>query len=47
MSNAGAFHAELFLPSYAAYDAQGLEHKQDPVEDIVLTEEEAAAILPQ
>ena len=38
---------ELFLPSYAEYDAQDLEHKQDPVQDIVLTDEEAAAMLPQ
>lgn len=38
---------ELFLPSYADYDAQDLEHKQDPVEDIILTDEEAAAMLPQ
>ena len=40
-------HVELFLPSYADYDAQDLEHKQDPVQEIVLTDEEAAAILPQ
>ncbi len=38
---------ELFLPSYADYDAQDLEHKQDPVQDIILTDEEAAAMLPQ
>ena len=38
---------ELFLPSYADYDSQELETRQDPVEDIVLTDEEAAAMLPQ
>ena len=38
---------ELFLPSYADYDSQELEHKQDPVEEIVLTDEEAASMLPQ
>ena len=38
---------ELFLPSYANRDAQDLEHKQDPVEDIILTDEEADAMLPQ
>lgn len=38
---------ELFLPSYADYDANDLEHRPDPVFDIVLTDEEAAAILPQ
>lgn len=39
---------ELFLPSYAKHgEAQHLETKQDPVEDIVLTDEEADAMLPQ
>lgn len=39
---------ELFLPSYANnFDAQELEHKQDPVQDIVLSEEDAAEILPK
>jgi hypothetical protein len=37
--------AELFLPSYADYESQNLERKQDPVQDIVLTEEEIAAML--
>jgi len=41
------WNQELFLPSYAAYDSQDLEHKRDPVEDIILTDEEAAAMLPQ
>lgn len=38
---------ELFLPSYADYESHGLEHRQDPVEEIVLTEEEVAAMFPQ
>jgi len=41
------WNQELFLPSYADYDAHDLEHKQDPVQDIILTDEEAAAVLPQ
>lgn len=40
--------SELFLPSYANhFDAQQLEHKQDPVHDIVLSEEDAAEMLPK
>ncbi len=38
---------ELFLPSYADYDSLDLEHKAEPVQDIILTDEEAAAMLPQ
>ncbi|KAM0718157.1 hypothetical protein Q7P37_006489 [Cladosporium fusiforme] len=41
------WNQELFLPSYADYESQDLERKQDPVEDIVLTEEEIAAMFPQ
>lgn len=40
-------YPELFLPSYADYDSQELEHKPDPIEDIILTDEEAAAMMPQ
>ncbi|KAK4498430.1 hypothetical protein PRZ48_011088 [Zasmidium cellare] len=40
------WNQELFLPSYIDYDSQDLEHRPDPVDDIVLTDEEAAAILP-
>jgi hypothetical protein len=43
----GSTTTELFLPSYANHVAQDLEHKPDPVEEIVLTDEEAAAMLPQ
>lgn len=38
---------EIFLPSYVDHDTIDLERKPDPVEDIILTDEEAAAILPQ
>ncbi|KAK0287152.1 hypothetical protein LTS00_010190 [Friedmanniomyces endolithicus] len=38
---------ELFLPSYADYDSLDLEHKAEQVQDIILTDEEAAAMLPQ
>jgi len=39
---------ELFLPSYTNEygESSDLEHRPDPVEEIVLTDEEAAAILP-
>ncbi|KAF7185577.1 hypothetical protein HII31_13074 [Pseudocercospora fuligena] len=42
------WNQELFLPSYAndGYDGQDLEHRPDPVFDIVLTDEEAESILP-
>ncbi len=39
----------MFLPSYASgyYGSPGdLEHRQDPIEDIVLTDEEARSLLP-
>jgi len=29
------------------YDSSDLERKADPVQDIILTDEEAAALLPQ
>lgn len=38
---------DIFLPSYIDYDSSDLERKPDPVEDIILTDEEAAAMLPQ
>ncbi|KAF2147283.1 uncharacterized protein K452DRAFT_217100, partial [Aplosporella prunicola CBS 121167] len=43
--NQGKLH--IFLPSYADYDSSDLERRQDPVQDIVLTDEEAASIFPQ
>ena len=43
-----AYVKDIFLPSYASnHDSSDLERKQDPVDDIVLTDEEAAAIYPQ
>lgn len=38
----------MFLPSYANEygSSSDLEHKQDPVQDIILTDEEAASLLP-
>ncbi|KAI9687201.1 MAG: hypothetical protein M1820_010490 [Bogoriella megaspora] len=42
------WNLDIFLPSYASdHDSSELEHRQDPVEDIVLTDEEAASIFPQ
>ncbi|KAL1586033.1 hypothetical protein WHR41_04785 [Cladosporium halotolerans] len=41
------WNQELFLPSYADYESQDLERKQDPVQDIILTDEEVAAMFPQ
>jgi hypothetical protein len=38
---------EMFLPSYIDHEFPDLERKQDPVQDIILTDEEAAALLPQ
>lgn len=36
----------MFLPSYVDYDFIDLERKQDPVEDIILTQEELDNMLP-
>ncbi|GAB7360829.1 hypothetical protein MBLNU230_g0815t1 [Neophaeotheca triangularis] len=41
------WNQELFLPSYVDYEGQNLERKMDPVEDIVLTDEEADGLLPR
>ena len=38
---------ELFLPHYADYDSSELEHKPDPVQEIFISDEEAAAMMPQ
>ena len=38
---------DIFLPSYIDYDSSDLERKPDPVKDIFVTDEEAAALLPQ
>jgi hypothetical protein len=38
---------EIFLPSYADYHFDDLERRQDPVEDIVVTDEEVNKMFPQ
>ena len=38
---------EIFLPSYADYHFDDLERRQDPVEDIIVTEEEVRKMFPQ
>ena len=38
--------AEIFLPSYANFDFDDLERKQDPVQEIVVTDEEIAKMFP-
>ena len=42
------WNTDMFLPSYANNygSSSELEHKQDPIEDIVLTDEEAKSFLP-
>jgi len=40
------WNQEIFLPSYIDHDFESLERRQDPVEDIIITDEEAAALLP-
>jgi hypothetical protein len=40
------WNQDLFLPSYIDHDSFDLEHKQDPVDEIILTEEELANMLP-
>ena len=37
---------EIFLPSYANFDFDDLERKQDPVQEIVVTDEEIAKMFP-
>lgn len=37
---------EIFLPSYVDHDFGELERKKEPVQDIILTDEECAALLP-
>ncbi|KAF2796567.1 hypothetical protein K505DRAFT_323228 [Melanomma pulvis-pyrius CBS 109.77] len=40
------WNQEIFLPSYADYPFQDLERKQDPVQDIVVTDEEIRNMFP-
>jgi hypothetical protein len=37
---------EIFLPSYADYHFDDLERRQDPVQDIILTDEEVENMFP-
>lgn len=38
--------AEIFLPSYANYHFDDLERRQDPVEEITVTDEEVQKMFP-
>ncbi|KAF2819517.1 hypothetical protein CC86DRAFT_306735 [Ophiobolus disseminans] len=40
------WNLEIFLPSYADYHFDDLERRQDPVEDIIVTEEEVEKMFP-
>ncbi|KAA8627129.1 hypothetical protein PtrSN002B_004042 [Pyrenophora tritici-repentis] len=40
------WNQEIFLPSYADYHFDDLERRQDPVQDIILTEEEIKNMFP-
>ncbi|KAF2240831.1 hypothetical protein BU26DRAFT_525733 [Trematosphaeria pertusa] len=41
------WNQEIFLPSYIAnFDFDDLERKQDPVKDIIVTDEEVANMFP-
>jgi hypothetical protein len=46
LANNSIHCTEIFLPSYADYHFDDLERKQDPVEDIVVTDEEIAKMFP-
>ncbi|KAH7115162.1 hypothetical protein B0J11DRAFT_540001 [Dendryphion nanum] len=40
------WNQEIFLPSYAEYHHEDIERKQDPVQDIFVTDEEVANLFP-
>ncbi|ORY04261.1 hypothetical protein BCR34DRAFT_627089 [Clohesyomyces aquaticus] len=40
------WNQEIFLPSYADYHFDDLERKQDPVQDIYVSDEEVAMMFP-
>ncbi|KAJ1325784.1 hypothetical protein MN608_08979 [Microdochium nivale] len=40
------WNPEIFLPSYLDYDYTPLEHRREPVHDIVLSDEESRKLLP-
>jgi hypothetical protein len=48
VANVGMLPAEIFLPSYADYhfDTE-LERRQDPVADIIVTDEEVGKMFPE
>jgi hypothetical protein len=43
------WNSSIFLPRYITGRAadESLEHRQDPIEDIIITDEEAKELLPQ
>ncbi|KAF2753682.1 hypothetical protein EJ05DRAFT_489868 [Pseudovirgaria hyperparasitica] len=41
------WNPDIFLPSYHDHDYGDLERKQEPVKDIILTDEEIKNMLPQ
>ncbi|KAF2671119.1 hypothetical protein BT63DRAFT_453504 [Microthyrium microscopicum] len=41
------WNRSIFLPRYLTGDDGGLEHRQEPIEDVVVTDEEAQKWLPQ
>ncbi|KAJ4303747.1 hypothetical protein N0V90_002648 [Kalmusia sp. IMI 367209] len=40
------WNQEIFLPSYANFEFDDLERKQDPVQEIIVTDEEVAKMFP-
>jgi len=40
------WNQEIFLPSYADYEFDDLETRKDPVQEIILTDEEAEKMVP-
>jgi len=40
------WNMEMFLPSYVDYHFDDLERRQDPVEDIIVTDEEVRNMFP-
>ncbi|CAI6334637.1 unnamed protein product [Periconia digitata] len=40
------WNQEIFLPSHSSYNFDNLERKKDPVQEIVLTDEEVANMFP-
>ncbi|KAF2197525.1 hypothetical protein GQ43DRAFT_444187 [Delitschia confertaspora ATCC 74209] len=40
------WNQEIFLPSYIDHSSDDLERRQDPIEDIIVTDEEMATMFP-